>query len=171
MLDRLWAPWRMQYVTNAQTTPGCVFCEALQRGDDRAARILYRARWNFVIMNIYPYNTGHLMIVPFEHVPSPVQAQKAQTDEMMDLVRVCQSAMVAAFKPEGFNIGMNLGKCAGAGVLDHYHMHVVPRWSGDTNYMTVTGETRVLAQDLDDTYRLLANHFNQADIQKSEPGR
>ncbi|MEW6366624.1 MAG: HIT domain-containing protein [Acidobacteriota bacterium] len=148
MTERLWAPWRLEYVTQGAKKPGCIFCDALDMGDDRPAHILLRASWNFVIVNIYPYNNGHLMIVPYEHLTTPTDATHEQTAEMMDLLKVCQRVLTDAYHPEGFNIGMNLGKCAGAGVLEHYHLHIVPRWGGDTNYMTVTGETRVLIEDL-----------------------
>lgn len=162
MLDRLWAPWRMDYVTTASKKAGCVFCDALEINDDRRSHILFRGRLNFVIMNIYPYNSGHVMIVPFEHVASPLEAPEGQTEEMVDLIKLCQAALTHAYKAEGFNIGMNIGKCAGAGVLDHYHLHIVPRWGGDTNYITVLGETRVLAEELDSSYNRLLPHFERA---------
>jgi len=149
-MEQIWAPWRLAYVTKASAqTAECVFCAALAVGDDSSAHILFRGRGNFVILNRYPYNNGHLMIVPFVHLASPADAPKEQTDEMMDLLKLCQRVLAQAYNPHGFNIGMNLGHCAGAGVLDHYHLHIVPRWSGDTNYMTVCSETRVLIEDLD----------------------
>lgn len=153
----------MEYVTTASKKSGCVFCEVLEAGDDAQSHILFRGVWNFVIMNIYPYNNGHLMIVPFQHVASPLDAPKEQTDEMMELLKRCQTALAGAYNPEGFNVGMNLGKCAGAGVLEHYHLHIVPRWGGDTNYMTVFGETRVLAEELDRSYRRLLPFFQRAE--------
>ena len=149
----------MAYVTKASPPAGCAFCHAPAMEDDERAHILHRGRWNFVIMNIYPYNNGHLMIVPFSHLSSPTDSPKEQTDELMDLLKTCQRVLTAAYGPQGFNIGMNLGQCAGAGVLDHYHLHIVPRWYGDTNYVTVVSETRVLIEDLDQTYQKLRPLF------------
>ncbi len=146
-------------MTTASKAVGCIFCDALSLGDDIRARILFRGARNFVILNIFPYNNGHLMIVPFEHLASPVDSDGEQTAEMMDLLKTCQRALISSYHPDGFNIGMNLGRFAGAGVLDHYHLHVVPRWNGDTNYISVLSETRVLAEDLDQTYRRLQPLF------------
>lgn len=159
-MDFLWSPWRFQYVSTAESSPGCVFCEAPRR-EDESVFILYRARENFIIMNLFPYTTAHLMIAPYRHLASLADAPKPTTDEMMDLAKWCQTILEEVYHPQGFNLGMNLGRVAGAGVADHFHLHVVPRWVGDTNFTTVIGETRVLPEDLPTTYRRLRKLFDQ----------
>src|SRR5262252_9306787 len=135
-MERLWSPWRLAYVTSASgEASGCIFCNITEPG--REELILVRGRTSFVILNLYPYNSGHLMVVPNRHVPT---LQASTPEELAE-----------AYKPQGINIGINLGRPAGAGVLDHLHVHVVPRWNGDTNFMTVTGETRVLPEALSAT--------------------
>ncbi len=147
-MDRLWTPWRLKYVTAASVeTPGCVFCEALSRDTDDSL-IVFRGAHCFVILNLYPYNNGHLMVVPERHVGRLAGLEEAEVTEMIRLTRIVEMALQELYQPHGFNMGLNLGKPAGAGVLDHVHMHVVPRWNGDTNFMTVVGETRVLPEDL-----------------------
>ena len=134
----------------------CIFCEAHNNpADDEKNSVLLRAAHNFVILNRYPYISGHLMIAPNAHLGEFDSALKAATDEMMDLAKRCQSALREAYRPDGFNIGMNLGCAAGAGVADHFHLHIMPRWNGDTNFMSTVGETRVLPEDLAITYRKL----------------
>lgn len=158
-MDFLWSPWRFQYVTTAETITGCVFCQAPTLSDE-AALILYRGRENFIIMNLYPYTTGHLMIAPFAHIASFVDAPKSTTDEMMDLAKWCARILDEVYRPHGFNLGMNLGRAAGAGIADHFHLHILPRWFGDTNFTTVIGETRVLPEDLPRTYEKLKRCFS-----------
>ena len=160
-MERLWSPWRHEYIS--KTNPeqprenACFFCAAQQTPhDDVANLVLYRGSHNFVILNRYPYISGHLMVAPYVHTGEFDSAPKEVTDEMMDLVKRCQSALRDAYHPEGFNIGMNLGCVAGAGVADHLHMHVLPRWGGDTNFMSTVAETRVLSEDLSMTYQKLA---------------
>jgi ATP adenylyltransferase len=134
----------------------CIFCEALKTSaEDEKNFVLLRASHNFVILNRYPYISGHLMIAPKAHLSDFDSAPKPATDEMMDLAKRCQSALRDAYRPDGFNLGMNLGRAAGAGVADHFHLHVMPRWNGDTNFMSTVGETRVLPEDLPTTYRKL----------------
>jgi ATP adenylyltransferase len=145
-------------VTTADQPGDCVFCVAQQR-DDEEALILYRGRENFVIMNLFPYTTGHLMIAPNAHLAALAEAPKSATDEMMDLAKGCQRILQELYRPHGFNLGINLGKAAGAGIADHFHLHIVPRWTGDTNFMTVVGETRVQPEDLPTTYRKLKGRF------------
>ncbi len=138
----------------------CIFCLAQQDPDkDKENYVLYRAEHNFVILNRYPYITGHLMVAPFAHLGELDAASKAVSDEMMDLAKRCQAALREIYRPDGFNLGMNLGKSAGAGVADHIHLHIMPRWSGDTNFMTTVAETRVLSEELSMTYQKLRPKF------------
>jgi ATP adenylyltransferase len=150
----------MEYIQQARGEfEGCLFCDSLQRGDDADALILHRGDHGFVLMNAYPYNPGHLMIAPIRHVGDP---QDLSRDELADLGQLLQRSLRALtdeMHPDGFNIGMNLGRVAGAGVPDHLHWHVVPRWNGDTNFITVTGEMRVLPESLEDTYKKLLPRF------------
>lgn len=154
-MKRLWAPWRLAYVAGPRDE-GCIFCEAPRRHDDRAALILYRAREAYIILNRYPYNSGHLMVVPFRHVARPEGLRPAEGAALLDLVSLAVRTLEQAIASEGFNIGINLGRAAGAGVDDHLHVHVVPRWAGDTNYMPVLGEVKVMPAHLEETYDRLA---------------
>lgn len=157
-MDVLWTPWRYDYITaSGDAKPkGCVFCEILNStGSDEEKFILKRARFNFVVLNLYPYTTGHLMIVPYAHIAQLSDGDKQTTGEMMDLTKRAQAALSEVYKPDGINLGMNLGKAAGAGVADHFHMHVLPRWVGDVNFMTAVGQTRTLPETLSDTYAKL----------------
>jgi ATP adenylyltransferase len=153
-MDQLWSPWRFRYVSEAGRSDGCIFCQYAS-GDasrDREHLILQRGRFNFVLLNLYPYTTGHAMVAPYAHVAKLTQVDSATVQEMMEMAQSLQTALEAVYHPEGFNLGMNLGKCAGAGVADHIHLHFLPRWNGDTNFMTVIGETRVHPEDLLTTY-------------------
>lgn len=158
-MDVLWSPWRYDYITGSGSAPtgqGCVFCEVLNSSvSDEEKFILTRAEFNFVILNIYPYTSGHLMIVPYEHLAAPEQAGKNTTDEMMDLAKRAQAAIGEVYHPDGMNIGMNLGKAAGAGVEKHFHMHILPRWVGDVNFMTAIGQTRTIPETLQTSYEKL----------------
>ena len=150
-MERLWTPWRLGYVTTAsKESAGCVFCDALS-GDRDAPLIVFRGASCYVILNLYPYNNGHLMVVPRRHVGRLAGLSPDELTEMMGLTRSVEMALQELYQPHGFNMGLNLGKPAGAGVLDHLHMHVVPRWNGDTNFMTVVGDTRVLPEELTQT--------------------
>ena len=155
----LWSPWRHEYITSSgfeKSLSDCIFCAAQQNpSDDKRNLVIHRAIHNFVILNRYPYISGHLMIAPYAHVGELRAAPKEATDEMMDLVKRCEQALRESYNPEGFNVGMNLGRVAGAGVADHIHMHILPRWGGDTNFMSTVGETRVLPEDLTMTYEKL----------------
>lgn len=159
-MERLWSPWRHEYITNTssgQPRNACIFCEAQKHpADDSNNLIVQRGLHNFVILNKYPYISGHLMIAPYSHIGQLASAPKDVTDEMMDLVKRSQKALIEVYKPEGFNLGMNLGRVAGAGVADHIHMHLLPRWGGDTNFMSTVGETRVLSEDLSATFQKLS---------------
>ena len=158
-MDYLWSPWRLSYVTGTGTATGCVFCEA--QDGDQASLIVFRGRTCFVILNKFPYNNGHLMVVPNRHVASLVAATEEELCELIDLARRAEIALGEAYAPHGLNMGINLGKPAGAGVLDHVHLHVVPRWNGDTNYMTVVADTRVLPEELDRTAEKLRPIFER----------
>ena len=163
-MDRLYTPWRFDYIKGASGEKtgfgdSCVFCALPARGEDESTFILHRARLNFVILNIYPYTSGHLMIVPFEHTADFNGLAKETSDELMDLAKRAQAVLREAYRPEGFNLGMNLGRVAGAGVSDHLHLHVLPRWSGDANFMTTVGETRVIPEDLRTTFEKLRDRF------------
>ncbi len=161
-MDVLWSPWRYSYITESSTTSlsGCVFCDILNNSaSDEENFILHRAEFNFVILNIYPYTSGHLMVIPYDHFPSPDEAGKQTTDEMMDIVKRCTATIKEAYRPDGINMGMNIGRSAGAGVADHYHMHLLPRWAGDVNFMTAIGETRTLPETLRVTYEKLKIAF------------
>jgi ATP adenylyltransferase len=157
-MDRLWSPWRLQYVTSTGEARGCVFCEAVS-SDQAAALVVHRGRGCYVILNLFPYNSGHLMVVPNRHIASLSAATREERCEMMDLTQLAEQALTAAYAPQGLNVGMNLGRSAGAGIVDHIHVHVVPRWSGDTNFMTVVGEVRVLPEDIGETARRLRETF------------
>jgi ATP adenylyltransferase len=159
-MEHIWSPWRFKYIADAGREPGCVFCRA-RDGNDRDYLIVHRGKLNFVILNLFPYTTGHLMVVPNDHLPSLTDLSDAVLSEMMQLTRRAQAALEIEYKPDGFNIGMNLGRAAGAGVADHLHLHAVPRWSGDANFVSIIGETRVMPEDLLTTYQKLKPHFSQ----------
>lgn len=154
-MDLLWTPWRYRYIADAKKDDGCIFCRALALPDDKEALILLRARKNFIILNRYPYTPGHLMIAPLLHTADFAAADSETSCEMMQLAQRTQAALAAAYHPEGYNIGMNLGRCAGAGVTGHFHLHVLPRWVGDSNFMTTVAETRLEPEDLATTYEKL----------------
>jgi ATP adenylyltransferase len=160
-MDHLWSPWRQAYVTGGTTTEECIFCAAA-RSDPEPARdalLLIRGQTCYVILNLYPYNNGHLMVVPNRHIGSLATATPAELSELMQLTRDAEIALTEAYTPQGINIGINLGRPAGAGVLDHIHVHLVPRWNGDTNFMSVIGNTRVLPEDLNRTAERLRPIF------------
>jgi ATP adenylyltransferase len=158
-MDRLWTPWRLSYVTDASTTtPACIFCAAVEAGD-REPLVVHRGARAFVILNKFPYNNGHLMVVPVRHTGSLADLDEAELLELMTLAREAERVLTGVYRPHGFNMGINLGRPAGAGILDHLHLHVVPRWNGDTSFMTVFGETRVLPEELPETARRLREAF------------
>ncbi len=161
-MDYLWTPWRYAYVSQAARESGCIFCRALELGDDARALILERGRKNFLILNLFPYTTGHSMVVPYAHV-SDLSACDAETlAEMIVLARRLEIALESLYHPQGFNLGMNLGRAAGAGVADHIHLHVLPRWTGDTNFMTTVAETRLQPEDVSLTYDKLRRALAEA---------
>ncbi|MFB3739506.1 MAG: HIT domain-containing protein [Candidatus Velamenicoccus archaeovorus] len=160
-MDRIWSPWRMRYIESAKAgdEDGCIFCDLPARGDDAGTHILSRGARAFAMLNTYPYNPGHVMVAPFRHVGD---LEDLSPEELADVDRLLQASVRALreeMDPHGYNVGMNLGRVAGAGIPDHLHWHVVPRWSGDTNFMPVVAETRVLPELLDETYRKLLPRF------------
>jgi len=163
-METLWSPWRLQYIQeNAEKKVGCVFCE-LAKGTtdetDQANSVLFRGQDNFVVLNIYPYTTAHLLIMPYAHLTNLFDASRETTDEMMELAKRAQKAILEVYHPQGFNLGMNLGRAAGAGIPEHYHMHLMPRWFGDVNFVTTIGQTRVIPEDLSSTFQKLKPFFS-----------
>lgn len=151
-MDYLWSPWRYRYVSDAAKSERCIFCDALASDDDLKTLVIERGAKNFVILNRYPYTSGHLMVVPYAHIPDLVSADAETLAEMMSIAQRAQKALGKTYRPEGFNMGINLGRAAGAGIVGHLHLHILPRWAGDANFMTVTGETRVEPEELSTTY-------------------
>ena len=161
-MQRLWSPWRSKYIASGVDSQAdeCVFCRIAADPDhDEANFVLHRAEHAFVVLNLYPYITGHLMVVPYLHTSELDLVAKEITDEMMDLTKRSQTALRKVYTPSGFNMGMNLGAAAGAGIADHLHIHLLPRWTGDTNFMTTVGDSRVIPEALDVTYAKLKDHI------------
>jgi ATP adenylyltransferase len=162
-MDRLWAPWRMKYIKESLDKPedGCIFCAkpTEPRESDRKNLILYKGVHAFVMLNAFPYNNGHLMVIPYKHTSSMDDIDAAAASELWELLAKSRMALAKAFKPDGFNIGINLGRTAGAGIDTHLHVHIVPRWNGDCNFMPVIGETKVISQSLEDAYDALKGFF------------
>ncbi len=150
-MDYLWTPWRYAYITTAGKTDACIFCE-LPKLPDEEAKIVHRGQHCYIILNSFPYTSGHVMIVPFAHLDELQKLTEATAQEMMALSQKMERVLRQAYSPEGINLGMNIGRAAGAGIAAHVHMHVLPRWLGDTNFMTVTAESRVLSEALEVTY-------------------
>ena len=153
-MDYLWTPWRYAYVAglDKDKNSGCVFCDLPRAGDDAKAGIVYRGSHCYVILNVYPYTSGHIMIVPFAHLDELQKLPVEAAHEMMDLAQRMERVLRELYKPDGLNLGINIGKAAGAGVAGHIHMHALPRWIADANFMSVTGETRILPESLERTY-------------------
>ena len=156
-MEHLWSPWRMEYITGAKTE-GCVFCKCSVRCDEF---VLYEGRNVFVMMNRYPYVSGHLMIIPSRHVGKYEELTQQERKEMFNLLETALKALREAMNPSGFNVGMNIGKAAGAGIEEHIHLHVIPRWEGDTNFMSVVGSVRVIPEDVETTATKLAPLFKK----------
>jgi ATP adenylyltransferase len=161
-VERIWAPWRLPYVKDASKDreSECIFCAALEAGDDEANLIVHRGELCFVILNKYPYTNGHLMVAPYEHVPTLQELDEPTATELMSLAQRGMHALETGYSPHGYNVGFNQGRVAGAGVEHHIHMHVVPRWGGDTNFMPVLGDTRVMNQTLADSFQTVRKAFN-----------
>lgn len=165
----LWAPWRIDYILGPKPD-ACVFCLPEHREEDERRRILHRGRHAFVILNIFPYNNGHLMVTPFRHVMRLTDLSPEETHECMDLIVACSDILTKLFKPQGINVGLNLGEAAGAGIREHLHFHLVPRWNGDSSFMAVFSETRVIPQHLDQTYATLKPHFDALNKRRDDDG-
>ena len=160
-MDTLFTPWRHAYITQQAPDPGCFFCTAARRPDDPEGLVVHTARHHLVMLNLHPYSSGHLMVAPLEHLSSPQESGEAAREEFWPLVLRCQRILAGAYAPHGFNLGMNLGSPAGAGVPGHFHFHLVPRWTGDTNFMTVLAEVRLVPEDLRQTRERLRALFAQ----------
>lgn len=161
-MDRLWSPWRAEYVSQASASDGgCIFCQFAREDTDTENLVVYRGEHSYIVLNRYPYNSGHAMIVPYEHVADFTELSPITTSEMMSLLKLCLVALNTTYGPDGYNAGLNLGAAAGAGVADHLHLHVVPRWSGDTNFMTTVGDIKVMPELLQSTYEKLAAAIRQ----------
>ncbi|MHB2020075.1 MAG: HIT family protein [Candidatus Xenobia bacterium] len=154
-MERLWAPWRIGYILNGDKPTGCIFCDYPNRQDDAASLILERGKNVFAILNRYPYNNGHLMVVPYRHTAVLDELGDTENLELMAMVRRWTARLQERMGAHGFNLGMNLGRVAGAGIADHLHMHIVPRWNGDVNFMSTVAETRVISQSLEEAWRQL----------------
>ena len=160
-MDHLFSPWRFDYVTRRDEGEGCTLCRVAAEPPERdeAVFILDRATHNFVVLNIYPYTSGHLMIVPFDHVARLEDLPAEPRNEMLSLAARAESVLSELYRPDGINLGLNLGRCAGAGIVEHLHLHVVPRWCGDTSFMTVTGGARLMPEELSESWRKLRGRF------------
>lgn len=159
MAERLWAPWRLQYIEKAEHADGCIFCTAPAAGDDAAALILHRGNTGYIILNRFPYSNAHLMVTTFKHTAELDDLSDEELLESQQLVRLSVRLLKAAYAPHGFNLGANLGRVAGAGVDGHVHWHIVPRWNGDTNFMPVLADIHVIPDSLEETYRRLSDQL------------
>jgi ATP adenylyltransferase len=158
-MEHLWAPWRIRYILGEKES-GCFFCNYSQSADDAKNHVLIRERNCFALLNRYPYNPGHLMVAPYKHTGELDDLSDQELSEFMMLTRRCKQLLAKVMKPDGFNIGINLGKAAGAGAPGHVHMHIVPRWNGDANYMPVLADTRVIPEALDETYAVFVKNLS-----------
>jgi ATP adenylyltransferase len=165
-MERLWSPWRLAYVTGAARATACVFCD---EGESRDALTLIRGRYSYVVLNLYPYNSGHVMVVPDRHIGSLAAATEEELSEMMAFVRDAEVALTEAYDPQGINVGINLGRPAGAGIVDHVHVHLVPRWTGDTSFISVVGNVRVLPEALEDSAARLRPVFERLIRERGAP--
>lgn len=158
-MKHIWSPWRMKYIEKHEKESGCVFCIAQAKADSAENLIAFRGKNAYVILNRFPYTSGHLMVIPFSHEPNLENLDTETRAEMMELASRCTTLLRKVYRTESFNMGINIGEAAGAGVLGHVHIHIVPRWAGDTNFMSTTGETRVLPESLEDTYQRVHEEF------------
>ena len=158
-MDHLFTPWRYAYITGAHAPGDCLFCALLQTKNDEQALIVHRAKYCFVVLNAFPYTSGHVMVVPYEHLSELSKLSQPAAQEMMALTQQLEAILRDLYHPDGVNLGMNIGKAAGAGVASHIHMHILPRWFGDVNFMSAVGETRVIPEDLQTTYKKLRSKF------------
>jgi len=158
MTEIIWAPWRMEYILG-EKPEDCIFCLGKDEKEDKKRLVLYRSALSFVIMNRYPYNNGHIMIAPLEHLPNIEDLATKTAQDMFQLLQKSIEIIRICLKPEGFNVGVNIGKVGGAGIEEHLHIHIVPRWNGDTNFMPVLGDVRVMPEYLEDSYNKLYPYF------------
>ena len=163
-MNHLWSPWRMEYIQNSKSESGCVFCGCCEQADSPGNLIVARGPRTFVILNRFPYTSGHLMVVPYDHVPSLDMLESEARAEIMEQAARALQVLTAEYRPQGFNLGVNIGEAAGAGILDHVHLHIVPRWAGDTNFMSAVAATRVLPEALEDTYWRIRRGWEKKDI-------
>jgi ATP adenylyltransferase len=159
-MKHLWAPWRLPYIMGEKEM-GCILCDKPKEKKDRTNLILHRGEHAFIILNLYPYNNGHLMVCPYLHVSSLAELPETILNNLIALVKKSEIVLQKSSKPNGINIGLNLGKAAGAGIADHLHFHLIPRWEGDTNFMTVASQVRVIPEDINDTYQRLKPYFRK----------
>lgn len=160
-MNHLWSPWRMEYIENNNKVDGCVFCVMQELEDSPENLIAFRGEHSFVILNRYPYTSGHLMVVPFEHKANLEELDAQTRAEMMELTTRCMTVLRSIYNPQAFNMGANIGEAAGAGVKEHMHIHIVPRWAGDTNFMSAVGDVRVLPESLDTTWQRVKKGFEE----------
>lgn len=160
-MEQLWAPWRLAYITGTKVD-GCIFCVFPKQDEDQKNHILYRGKHAFIIMNAFPYSNGHLMVVPYRHTSDLTELSTEENAEMMALLQKACTVLKKAFCPDGFNVGINMGTAAGAGIADHIHMHIVPRWNGDTNFMPVFADIKVIPEALETTYNKLKPLFDES---------
>ena len=162
-MEKLWAPWRYEYIKKiASENQGiCLFCKVVSENNDEKNLIVYRGRKAYIMLNRYPYNNGHLMVIPYNHFSEINVLSDEEMLEMMKLLALSVKILKDKFSSDGFNIGINLGKIAGAGIDDHIHIHIVPRWSGDTNFMPVLGDTKLISQSLEESWKILKNEFEK----------
>ena len=165
-MDHLWSPWRMEYIRRRRSSKGCIFCDVVKRKDEKESLIVKHGKQAYVIMNRFPYTSGHIMVVPYRHVDTFDKLEAETCAEAMELLREGIQAINQVYSPDGYNMGANLGAVAGAGIADHIHFHLVPRWEGDTNFMSSIGATRVLPEDLCETWQRLKDAWPTADNRK-----
>ena len=161
MFHYLWSPWRMKYIQKTKQDQGCVFCEALKQPDGTGNLIIFRGEKTFTILNRYPYTSGHLMVVPFQHTAILSSLDPYDRADMIEMVNRAILVLKEVYGPQGFNVGMNIGESAGAGIADHIHIHIVPRWNGDTNFMSTVGGVRVLPEELEESYVRLKDMWDK----------
>lgn len=168
-MEYLWAPWRFAYVSDAakKTKDTCIFCDFIKQDNDKGNLIVYRGKYSFIILNRFPYNPGHIMIVPYRHVSSLEILTRDEMIEMFNLVKISLKILREVYSPDGFNIGVNIGRVAGAGIESHVHIHIVPRWNGDANFMQVISNTKVLPEALEDTYNKLKQKFQNINSEEA----
>lgn len=163
-MDRLWAPWRMTYISGDHVDEGCIFCNKPKETKDKANLILFRGEYSFIMMNLFPYNNGHLMVAPYKHTGNLEDLNDSELLEMMQLVQKSIKAMKRCMRPDGFNTGFNIGRAAGAGIADHVHFHIVPRWVGDTNFMPTLAGTKVISEHILKTYDKIYKELHLEDL-------